>query len=675
MTSEHSYTNALINESSPYLLQHAHNPVDWMPWGEAALQKAREEDKPMLISIGYSACHWCHVMERESFEDTAVAALMNAHFICIKVDREERPDVDHIYMDAVQLMTGGGGWPLNCFALPDGRPFFGGTYFRRDQWLQVLKNVHETWTKDPGRLDAYAARLTAGLRDMDALPVQPVPGSFSSEVLQTAVIRWKKEFDEEEGGADRAPKFPLPNNYAFLLAYARAENDRELLSHVHLTLRKMAWGGIYDQVGGGFARYSTDREWKVPHFEKMLYDNGQLLSLYSAAFLQHRDPLYRQVIEETALFVEREMTTPEGGFYSALDADSEGEEGRFYVWKKEEVEDLAGPDADLIFDYFNINQKGLWEHGNYILLRNGDDVKLAAKHGITEEILGQKIGGFKQSALAARARRIHPGLDDKVLCSWNAMAARGLTDAYIATGNDRWLKLAKTNLDFLLKNLRAGDGSLRHSYKNGKSSINGYLEDYAFLIDALIRYYEATFDETCLFAAKDLLDFTLQHFDQNANGLFYFKSKADAELIARKAEVSDNVIPASNSVLATCMFKLGLLFADESLLGGCREMLASIEPHFTRHPSAYSQWMLLHLFHCEPFHEVAVTGDDCLKKLRELQRFYLPNSVFCGAKNKSAIPLLQQRMVVNKTLIYVCRMGACKLPVEDVKDALGQLDR
>lgn len=668
-----SHTNALIHETSPYLLQHAHNPVDWLPWGEEALARAKEEDKPILVSIGYSACHWCHVMEHESFEDSAVAQIMNEHFICIKVDREERPDVDQVYMDAVQLITGGGGWPLNCFALPDGRPFFGGTYFRKDQWMQVLDRIRTVYRDDRPKVEEYARQLTTGLTQMDQMPVVEMPEDFSDEVLETAIARWGQDFDRKEGGPNRAPKFPLPNNFEFLLAYAHDEGDAELLDYVHLSLRKMAYGGIYDQVGGGFARYSTDALWKVPHFEKMLYDNGQLLSLYSNAYRQSGDPLYAQVIRETAAFIERELTSPEGAFYSALDADSEGEEGKFYVWQEEEVESLAGSDAALINAYYNVNQKGHWEHGNYILLRDKNDEEIATKFDISLDQLSKKVEDFKYKALIQRAKRVRPGLDDKSLTSWNAMCSKGLVDAYLALGDSALLTLAKKNLDFLLQTQMNEDGRLRHSYKKGESKINGYLEDYAFMIDALLRYYEATLDEDYLRHIKTLLEYTFAHFEQNANGFFYFKSKDDAELIAKKAEVNDNVIPASNSVLATCCFKLGLLLSDQDLLNVSRRMLAHVESSFTRYPSGYSQWMLLHLFHSQPFYEVAIVGKDCLKKLNEVHHSYLPNTVLCGGISEGALPILENRLVANKTLIYVCQKGACQLPTSEVDAALGML--
>jgi len=668
------YTNDLIHESSPYLLQHAHNPVHWLPWSEKALQKAKEENKPMLISIGYSACHWCHVMEHESFEDTTVANIMNAHFVCIKVDREERPDIDQVYMDAVQLMTGRGGWPLNCFALPDGRPFFGGTYFNKDQWINVLNSVNETFISNPEKVEDYATKLTEGINQMDDMPVQPIPSEFSDEAVDAAVGRWKQNFDTKEGGAQGAPKFPLPNNYLFLLHYAMTENDAELQKQVLLTIEKMAFGGIYDQLGGGFSRYSTDDIWKAPHFEKMLYDNGQLLSLYAEAYKSVGNPLYKQVIEETSTFVQRELTATNGAFYSALDADSEGEEGKFYVWTIDEIKTISGADFELIKTYYNINKKGLWEHNNYILLRDQSDSIIAEKFNLSNEELGEKIEVFKKKAMDVRDKRIRPGLDDKTLTSWNAIMAKGLVDAYIATRNQAHLKLAKNNLDFLLNQQLMDDGSLYHSYKNERSTINGYLEDYAHLIDALIRYYEATFEVFYLNKANALAQYVIEHFDRNPAGFFYFKSKNDDRLVAQKAEITDNVIPASNSVLATCLFKLGQLYLNEKFISITKSMAASVEPNFSRYPAGYSQWMSLMLYLSEPYYEIAIMGEKCEEKRDALLQHHLPKALICGGINAGDLPILQNRKVEGKTLIYVCQSGACKLPVSDVEQALQLID-
>ena len=496
-TTKHAYTNALIHETSPYLLQHAHNPVDWMPWGDEALEKARKEDKMILISIGYSACHWCHVMEHESFENEAVAELMNEHFVCIKVDREERPDIDQIYMSAVQLMTGRGGWPLNCIALPDGRPIYGGTYFPKGEWKDVLGKLQKIYSEDRAKMEEQAAKVANGIKSSESLVKQDVKDSWDQTVVPDMVGKWRSQMDDREGGRKDPPKFPLPNNYEFLLSYAHLYQDQEVMNHVHLTLKKMAYGGIYDQIGGGFARYSTDGFWKVPHFEKMLYDNAQLMTLYAHAYQQKKDPLYRQVVGEIYNWLEREMTGPDGEFYSALDADSEGEEGKFYVWSIKELKAVLEEDYDLAKAYFNVNPYGEWE-GHYIPLRRKDNAVLAEKFDLSPEDFEQRISGIKATLLEKRAERVRPGLDDKALTSWNMLMSKGLLDAYMVFGEEKYYQAAVKNVKFFLSSVSRKDGGLNHNYKAGKTTINGYLEDYCFAIEALIRLYEADGNENWL---------------------------------------------------------------------------------------------------------------------------------------------------------------------------------
>lgn len=670
---EHQFTNALINETSPYLLQHAHNPVNWLPWGDEALEKAKVENKPLLISIGYSACHWCHVMEHESFEDTSVAAVMNRDFICIKVDREERPDVDQVYMDAVQLMTGRGGWPLNCFATPDGRPFFGGTYFPKTQWLSVLEQINTAYTTNIAQVEEYADKLTNGLKTMDQMPLVQIPEAFSKSEIDTAIEKWKERLDHKEGGAKGAPKFPIPNNYIFLLNYSSISEDDELLDQVYLTLDKMYQGGIYDQLGGGFARYSTDAVWKVPHFEKMLYDNAQLLSLYSEAYRLSKNPEYRRVILETAEFIKRELTSDENAFYSALDADSEGVEGKFYIWTKDEIQEVAGDDFSLIKDFFHIDNKGYWEHDNYILLRTEQPDKLGAKNSLSDAQLSEKIDKFKSRLMAVRDTRIRPGLDDKTLTSWNALCVKGLADAYEATGEESLLELAKRNCDFLLEKQVKKDGTLWHSYKSSRSTINGYLEDYAFMIEALIRLHETSFDQSYLDEAHKLLKVVEREFEQAQSGLYYFKARADKELVAKRIEMTDGVIPSSNAILATCFYKLGLLYGDASWIETSKQMLASISGGMSRYPQGYSQWLTLHQGLSLPYYEIAIVGDDCEQKRRELTNSLLSNVVICGGKEEGTLPILQNRKVDSETLIYVCQNGSCQMPTSDVSVALGML--
>ena len=485
----HKYTNALVNETSPYLLQHAHNPVNWHPWNKETLAKAEQEGKLILISIGYSACHWCHVMEDESFEDDSVAEYMNQNFINIKIDREERPDIDKIYMNAVQLMTQSGGWPLNCIALPDGKPIWGGTYFPKEQWLGQITQVNEFYSNNPETVIEYAEKVAQGIQQSELVAFNNEAPDFSWSDLDQTVVNWKQQFDSINGGPDRTPKFPLPNNYLFLMRYAQLKNDNPVKEYVKLTLDKMAFGGIYDQIGGGFARYSVDKIWKVPHFEKMLYDNAQLVSLYSEAYTAYQKPLYKEVVEETLAFIQRELSHENGAFYSALDADSEGEEGKFYIWNKEELQSILGEEYGLFSNYYNTNKKGFWEHENYILLKEHSDIDFAHNHQIDLTFLQEKVKSWKNILLTEREKRTKPGLDDKSLTSWNALMCKSYADAYMAFGNEDYLERALKNADFLSKKQLKKDGALWHSFKNETSTINGYLEDYAFCISAFIRLY------------------------------------------------------------------------------------------------------------------------------------------------------------------------------------------
>ncbi len=668
----HKHTNDLINETSPYLLQHAHNPVNWFAWNEETLEKAKKEDKLLLISIGYSACHWCHVMEHESFENEDVATIMNQHFICIKVDREERPDIDQIYMNAVQLMTGQGGWPLNCFALPNGEPFYGGTYFQTTQWKHILSAISREYETNPEKIKEHANELTKGIKTSEILPKITHNNSFNMDVLDVAVQRFKTNFDFTEGGSNRAPKFPLPNNYEFLLDYYFHTKSNDILTFVDLTLTKMAYGGIYDQIGGGFARYSTDSYWKVPHFEKMLYDNAQLVSLYSKAYQLHKNPLYKHVVYQTLGFTKREMTAENGAFYSALDADSEGEEGKFYVWTKEELQTLLKEDYALIETYYNINNIGKWE-GNYILLRKESDKAISKQFNISEKELITKINSINHLLLAARSKRIRPGLDDKTLTSWNALMLKGYMDAYNTFGEKEFLNAAIKNAAFIANKQLRKDGGLNHNYKNGISNLNGYLEDYCFTIEAFIALYEATFDEKWLVLSKQLMDYTIVHFYDDETGFFFFTSDEAKGLIARKMELSDNVIPASNSSIAKGLFLLGLYFENEDYTKKSTQMLKNIENEIPKYISGYSNWASLLLNQIKPFYEIAISGENLLEKRNEFYHQYLPNKIIIGSIKKSNLPLLQEKQPNEKTMIYVCYNKTCQKPVETVDEALKQI--
>jgi len=664
--------NRLAQESSPYLLQHAHNPVDWHPWGEEAFAKARADQKLLLVSIGYSSCHWCHVMERECFVDPAIAQLMNEHFVCIKVDREERPDVDHVYMTAVQLMTGRGGWPLNCFALPDGRPVYGGTYFPPAHWSRVLTDLHRTWTDDPERVMRQATQLQRGVASTMLAPEEHAPLSEAKRAVQRMVDQWKPRFDHLHGGPDKVPKFPMPNNYQFLLRHAALANDKEVMEHVELTLDRMALGGIFDQAGGGFARYSTDAVWKVPHFEKMLYDNAQLVSLYSQGFQALKKPLYQDVVEQTVDFILREMTSPDGAFCSAIDADSEGEEGRFYVWTEAELREALGADYDLAKAYYDIGGLAHWEHGRNILRRGMHDTDFARAFGISDEELRGRIASVRARLLEVRSKRVGPGLDDKCLTSWNALMITGLCDAHEVFGRDAWLASAERCMEHLLVHCRKSDGGLWHSWKEGRASINGFLEDHAFMIEALLALYGVTFNERWLTEARALAEHAIRHFRDEKTGYFHFTSDLDAPLIARPMELEDNVIPASNSAMARGLSTLGTLHDDERLVNMAHRMLEGLLPRLAAAPMAHSNWGQLAQAIAWPLHEIAITGPDALRLRRDFAPHYVPNRLFLGTANRSQLPLLREKSLPG-SMIFVCVEKSCQLPSSSIPEALSQL--
>ncbi len=677
---EHKYTNDLIHETSPYLLQHAHNPVNWNAWNEKTLAKAKEEKKLLLISIGYSACHWCHVMEHESFEDSLVAQVMNKSFINIKVDREERPDVDQVYINAVQLMTGRAGWPLNAIALPDGRPVWGETYLPKKQWISALEQITKLYNEKPEKLYEYADKLEQGLKTLDIVKLNTDTPVFEPNYIQSAVKKWSVNFDNNHGGANRAPKFMNPDNYKFLLRYAHQTNDKKLMDHVNLTLKKMAYGGVFDQLGGGFSRYSVDIKWHVPHFEKMLYDNGQLVSLYSDAYLITKDELYKDIVTETLDYIKTEMTTENGAFYSSLDADSntpegELEEGAFYVWQKDSLKTILKDDYELFSDYYNINSYGLWEHDNYVLIRKDDDENIIEKHGLTKASLSEKKKSWKQTLLTIRNKRSKPRLDDKTLTSWNALMLRGYIDAYRVFGNDSYLAAAKKNAQFIITNQLREDGGLNHNYKDGKSTINGYLEDYATAIDAFLALYEITLNETWLTTSRDLANYAFDHFFDDTSKMFYFTSNEDESLVSRSIEYRDNVIPASNSIMAKNLFKLSHYFDNAHYRETTVSMLNNVKPEMQEYPSAYSNWFDLMLNYTHPYYEVAIVGADAKTKINTLNQTYIPNKLIAGSTSENNLPLLENRYTPNNTLIYVCVNKVCQLPVSEVDKAIDLLKK
>ncbi len=672
---QHAYTNELIHESSPYLLQHAHNPVNWYPWGEKALKKAKEENKMLIISIGYSSCHWCHVMEKESFSDSTVAALMNEHFVAIKVDREERPDVDDVYMTACQLASQGGcGWPLNAFALPDGRPVWAGTYFPKKNWMEILEYFKNEWQNDPQKVSQYANELTSGISRSDEVPGTAPAAAFDEAVMKDVADALLQKIDFRWGGRKGAPKFPMPSNYEFLLEYHHYSGQDKALEAVTLTLDKMAAGGIYDHLGGGFARYSTDEHWQVPHFEKMLYDNAQLVSLYAHAYQVTHKVAYKNIAAQTIDFVKRELSAPQGGFYSSLDAQSEGEEGKFYVWTKAEIEQLINdPDAAALFcDYYEVTEKGNWEDGKNILHIRKDLTEVAQKHQLDPAKAKQLIAQAKQKLFEARSKRIRPRLDDKVLTSWNALMLNGLLDAWRAFGDKTYLEMALANGQFLRENMLQDDYRLNRNYKDGKSSINAFLDDYALTAKAFIALYEVTFDERWLYDAQKLTQYALDHFSDEETGFFYYTSDLDPPLVTRKKEITDNVIPGSNSVMTHNLLILGDYFYKPEWMDKARSLVAAMagQIHASGSPDYYSNWCQVYMDCLRMPYEVAIVGPEAAQKRDALLPHYLPNAMLLGGETEGTLELLKDKLQDGATYIYVCQNKVCKLPVQELAKAL-----
>ena len=668
-------SNNLINETSPYLLQHAYNPVDWNPWGSKYLDLAKKENKLVIISVGYSACHWCHVMERESFEDTIAAKLMNEKYISIKVDREERPDVDNVYMNAVQLMTGSGGWPLNVVTLPDGRPIWGGTYFTKDQWINALEQISKLYNDDPERLISYADQLEEGVKSLDVINLNETTPDFNLNIMQDYLNTWSTKFDVEYGGSKGMPKFMMPNNLHFLLKYSYQTENKEIQKFVELSLEKMAFGGVYDQVGGGFSRYSVDDKWHIPHFEKMLYDNAQLISLYSDAYKLTKNRLYKNVVYETIGFINSELKDSSGGYYSSLDADSKTdenvlEEGAFYVWTKEELIKVLKEKFTLFSDYYNINEFGYWEDNKYVLIRNQKGVEIASKYNISEDELNQLIQSCKSDLIKVRNKRIKPRLDDKILSSWNGLMIKGFADSYKAFNEPDFLDAAVKNGEFIVKNLLQKDGQLLRNYKNNKGYINGYLEDYSAVISGFIALHEITLDDKWLKYSKKITDYVYNHFYNEETKMFYFTSDLDEKLLSRTVNFRDNVIPSSNSMMANNLFLLSHYFDNEYYLETAKSMLNNISPEFDLYPDGFSNWLDLMLKLSDSFYEVALVGENALIKASEINKNFKPNKLIIGSLTESDLPLLKNRYVNGDTFIYVCVKKACRLPVKSSEEAL-----
>ena len=684
----HSHTNKLISETSPYLLQHAHNPVDWYPWGPEALERARTEDKPILLSIGYSACHWCHVMEHESFENSEIASLMNDNFVCIKVDREERPDLDSIYMNAVQMMTGHGGWPMTVFLTPDLRPFYGGTYYPPVDrhglpgFPKVLTAIADSYKNRGEEIETTAQAITSELKKINRFI--PSGEMLTTEVLNQAFSALAGNFDRVNGGFGGAPKFPPSMTLMFLLRHHKRTNSPEALAMVELTLDKMARGGMYDHLGGGFARYSVDARWQVPHFEKMLYDNALLARIYLYAYQQTKNPTYRRVAEEVFEYNVRDMTDRTGAFYSSEDADSEGEEGKFYVWTRAEVMSILGSEVGAIFcEFFNVTESGNFEHGNSILNTPLSLEEFADKKGANPEELRRTISAARQRLFDVREARVRPGRDDKSLTAWNGLMLTAFAEAANILGRDDYREIAVRNAEFILEHLTK-DGRLLRTYKSGQSKLNGYLEDYAYVIEGLLALYEATFELRFFNHARELADTMIAQFWDEADGGFYFTSTDHEELLTRTKDYFDNATPSGNSVAALALLKLFHLTQQQEYQRTALAVLRTVRQAVAKYPSGFGYALCALDFYLSEPKEIAIVGETDSHEVRlfieEIYSRYLPNKVIAARapqdeQSAEAIKLLEARpMVEGKSTAYVCRDYTCLAPATTVEELVARLD-
>ena len=681
--------NRLASETSPYLLQHAHNPVDWYPWGSEAFLKAKLEDKPVFLSVGYSACHWCHVMERESFENAAIAAVLNEHFVCVKVDREERPDVDQIYMAAVQLISRRGGWPMSVFLTPEGEPFFGGTYWPPESRMgmrgfrEILLTMHDYWVNRREDVARSADELVEAIGSITSPSFDEAP--LTEEILRNATREMTGLADRTHGGFGDAPKFPHPMDIRLLLRAWKRFGDDDALAVARLALDKMALGGIYDHLGGGFHRYSTDRRWLVPHFEKMLYDNALLVPAYLEAFQITGDSLYEKVSRETLDYVLREMTQPEGGFYSTQDADSEGIEGKFFVWSEDEIVEALGPEEGRVFCYcYDVTPRGNWEETN-ILNRPKPHAQAAAMLGLDPAALQTRLDADRVKLLAIRSRRVAPGRDDKVLASWNVLMISAMSRGAQALGDDRYLAAASAAAEFILTTMRDDAGRLLHSYKDGRARFAAYLDDYACLVDGLVDLWQATFKPRWLTAAIELADEMLSRFRDPDGGGFFYTASDHEELITRTKDSQDNATPSGSSMAAQALLRLGRLAGRTDLEEAGYQTLVSLSGMLAQHPQVAGQALQALDFHLGPSPEIVlVDGPDGAvgdALLREVHRRFLPNSLLarrpCTLTEEGLPPtltsLFQGRVPGDALQVYVCHRGVCDLPVSTAEELLLRL--
>ena len=668
--------NALIHEQSPYLLQHAYNPVDWFPWDKAVLDKAKQEGKLLLISIGYASCHWCHVMEQECFEDVTVAQVMNDGFVNIKIDREERPDLDQIYMSALQLLTGQGGWPLNIVALPDGRPIWGATYLPKKRWIEVLNQLLELQKKEKDKLETYASQLHQGMQN-DELTPHPNSTVPFLEALEESIVFLTQKLDHQWGGLQGAPKFMMPCFLEWELELGTRHQRPLFKNHLHLSLHKMAMGGIFDVVGGGFSRYAVDERWHIPHFEKMGYDNGQLMEVYSKAYLDDPNPLYKEVVGASFEFLNSDLSEEAGGFYSSLDADSldpKGKlvEGAYYCWSKEKLDELIQVEKSHFDQYFNINEQGRWEDDKYVFFRTQTLENYAKENGLDLAELKGHFQAWQKCLQQERNKRPSPRLDDKIICSWNALIGSGLLYAYRSFQAPAYLERAKKYLSFFEEQHLRKDGGLWRIYKNGQASVYGFLEDYACSIKFLLDFYETTFEENTLQLAAQLTEYCFAHFTTENEPLFYFTAARD--LIVRKKEIQDNVIPSSNAIMAENLLRLGQHLAKENYTEKAIEMLQTVKDQVLDFPRSYSYWSRILLQQESAKIEVVVTGPEAFSVIRKIQQRTRIPLLWAAAEKASNGPLFHQRFKANITQIFVCKNQSCQLPTQDIDEALKQIN-
>lgn len=677
---QHQFTNHLIHETSPYLLQHAHNPVEWFPWGELAFEKARKEDKPILISIGYAACHWCHVMEHESFENVATAEFMNTYFVNIKVDREERPDLDHIYMNTCQLLTGAGGWPLNVFLTPELLPFSAGTYFPpkpgygKPSWMDVLMYMKNVFTNERDKVEQQAQSIREHLFKMDQSFIEKIKlpegtALFNKEELITTVTQLKKQFDTEDGGFGSAPKFPGSMALQFLLRYNFFQKDEAVQQHIHLSLHKMMFGGIYDHIGGGFARYTVDKKWIIPHFEKMLYDNALLISLYAEAYREQPNNNYKSVIENTLAFVEREWMTTEGGFYASYDADSEGVEGKFYTFTYHELESILKENFALAEKVYQIKEAGNWEHTN-ILFRNKTNDELAVEMEISVAELTQQLDAIKSQLFEYRENRIKPGLDNKIILSWNALMCSGYVQAFKALGNVHYKSIAIKNLDFMLNAFadKQNPDVLLHTYTNGVAKYPAFIDDYAALIGVLLDVYEITNQDAYLTKAIQYTTYLHTAF-KGADGMYFFTPQSQTDIPIRSKDFYDNATPCGNSIMANNLIRLSILTGNNNYYEQAEAMLQLIKTSMLKYGNSFGNWLNAALTFVYPIAEIGITGKNAAALRDAVFGFYYPNSIIqIDELGESTFPLLENRYTNNQTQIFLCRNNTCAMPVSTVQD-------